>query len=187
MSSWGNTDFRQLEDLCKRLGKLSERDIDRTCRAIGQQSAAILLNKAKKRTPVGHIPSFDEPRSVTAKSAGGKKRSFLSKSGAIRAAYWQGYRGGTLRDAWKTLPAVYKGDHYVFVVMNPTKYASYVEFGHRQQPGRYVPALGKRLKISWVKGRYMLTTSEEELKLAMPKIVQKELDKALKGGFDGHQ
>ena len=26
------------------------------------------------------------------------------------------------------------------------EYASYVEYGHRQEPGRYVPALGKRLK-----------------------------------------
>lgn len=30
------------------------------------------------------------------------------------------------------------------------KYAPYVEFGHHQTPGRYVPAIGKRLKASWV-------------------------------------
>ncbi len=187
MSSWGSVDFRELAALCDSIGRLTEQGIDRTCRGIGQQSTAILLNKAKKRTPVGHIPYFDEPKTVKVKGQSGKTRSFLSKSGEILARYWQGYRGGTLRDAWRTLPAVYKRDHYVFVVMNPIKYASYVEFGHRQRPGRYVPALGKRLKASWVKGRYMLTKSEEELKLAMPRIIQKEVDKALKEGFGGHQ
>lgn len=30
------------------------------------------------------------------------------------------------------------------------KYGKYLEFGHRQTPGRYVPAIGKRLKADWV-------------------------------------
>ena len=47
-----------------------------------------------------------------------------------------------------------------------------VEFGHRQQPGRYVPALGKRLRESWVPGRYMLTISEQELRALAPRLLQ---------------
>lgn len=35
-------------------------------------------------------------------------------------------------------------------------YAPHVEFGHRQEPGRYVPAIGKRLKASYVEGQYFL-------------------------------
>jgi len=39
-------------------------------------------------------------------------------------------------------------------------YAVYVETGHTQQPGRYVPALGKRLVASWVEGKwYMAKTA----------------------------
>lgn len=34
-----------------------------------------------------------------------------------------------------------------------TKYAPYVEMGHHQEPGRYVPAIGKRLVASFVKGK----------------------------------
>lgn len=32
-------------------------------------------------------------------------------------------------------------------------YAPYVEFGHAQQPGRYVPAIGKRLVRDFVPGK----------------------------------
>ena len=45
----------------------------------------------------------------------------------------------------------------------------------------------KRLKASWVKGRYMLTISENELKSVMPRIFEKAVVKALKEAFDGDQ
>ena len=35
------------------------------------------------------------------------------------------------------------------------KYASYVEYGHKQQPGRYVAAIGKRLVKGWVQPRHL--------------------------------
>lgn len=34
-----------------------------------------------------------------------------------------------------------------------TEYAAPVELGHHQKPGRYVPAIGKRLKADWVAPR----------------------------------
>ena len=33
------------------------------------------------------------------------------------------------------------------------EYAPYVELGHSQEPGRYVPAIGKRLVAAWVNGK----------------------------------
>lgn len=42
------------------------------------------------------------------------------------------------------------------VVGTGVSYAPYVEFGHAQQPGRYVPALGKRLVASHVAGKPFL-------------------------------
>ena len=33
------------------------------------------------------------------------------------------------------------------------KYAPFVEYGHKQQVGRYVPAIGKRLVGPWVEGK----------------------------------
>ena len=33
------------------------------------------------------------------------------------------------------------------------EYAEHYEYGHRQEAGRFVPAIGKRLKKSFVKGQ----------------------------------
>jgi len=40
------------------------------------------------------------------------------------------------------------------------------------------------LKKNWVKGRYMLTISTQELEQQAPKILEKKLYKFLKGCFD---
>ena len=90
---------------------------------------------------------------------------------------------GALRDAWTILPIEKHGEQYTVTIINNLEYASYVEYGHRQTQGRYVPALGKCLKASWVKGRFMLTISEQELKALTPKVFNKMLYEALKGVF----
>lgn len=90
---------------------------------------------------------------------------------------------GALRDAWTVLPVEKQGDRYIVTVANNTEYASFVEFGHRQQPGRFVPALGKRLKENWVGGRFMLTVSEQELESQLPGLLEEKLFSLLKGVF----
>ena len=85
------------------------------------------------------------------------------------------------RDAAKKIEK--HGEQYTVTIINNLEYASYVEYGHRQTPGRYVPALGKTLKASWVKGRFMLTISEQEVKTLAPSILNDMLYDALKGVF----
>lgn len=201
MARWGKCDFRELEQLNKRLEQLSSVDFDAFCREAANEIAARLLEKVKKRTPVGVAPKFDEPLTtkvrgndyiaqVTTKSGEkvfrkrkGKSYTMLTRSGAIRDKYWSGYEGGTLRDAWTILPVEKQGDQYIVTVVNNTEYASYVEYGHRQTPGRYVPALGKSLKASWVKGRFMLTISTQELETQAPALLQQKLYLFLKEVF----
>ena len=84
------------------------------------------INKVKKRTPVGVVPPY--------------------ATDEAKQEYWAGYSGGSLRDAWTILPIEKHGDQYTVTIINNLEYASYVEYGHRQTPGRYVPALGKTLK-----------------------------------------
>ena len=72
-----------------------------------------------------------------------------------------------------------RGNNYVVELINPTEYGSYVEYGHRQEPGRYVPAIGKRLKKGWVEGQFMLTISENEIREQAPAILEKKLNKWL--------
>lgn len=94
-----------------------------------------------------------------------------------------------LRLAWKTelAPGISfsssGGGTYTIDVINPMKYASYVEFGHRQTPGRYVPAIGKRLKQSWVNGKFFLTLSEAELGYLAPNVLEAKLEAFLKKVF----
>lgn len=167
MANWGDCDFRQLERLAERMEQLSSYDMDRLCREMAEKLAKVLLNRVKKRTPVGVKPKIEGPNAR-----------------AILEQYWSGYRGGTLRDAWTILPLEKRGGNYIITVINPTEYASYVEFGHRQTPGRYVPALGKSLKASWVKGKFMLTISEDQVKRLAPRMLEDRLEEMLKEVFN---
>ena len=186
MARWGRADFQALKDLEQRIGKLEQVDFDQFCRETAAELAGRLLTKAKKRTPVGVVPKdlYDNKKStVTVTGASGKKRKFASREAAIYQQYWAGYTGGTLRDAWTILPVEKQGNNYVVTIVNNTEYASYVEYGHRQRPGRYVPALGKSLKANWVKGRFMLTISEQELETQLPALLEQKLYTLLKGVF----
>lgn len=159
MARWGRADFEQLKRLNARLERLSRVDFDGFCRTAAKDLAGRLLSKVKKRTPVVY---------------------------------------GTLRNAWAVLPVGRRGDHYTAVVLNNLRYASYVEYGHRQQPGRFIPGYwegerfvyapgakgGMVLKDSWVKGRFMLTISTQELEQQAPAILEKKLYKFLKERLD---
>lgn len=202
MGRWGRCDFAQLKALEQRLAQLDQAQLDGFCRAVAQDLAARLLNKAVKRTPVGRPPRLDGARTVQVQGADrmaqtrnkkgelvfrrrkGRRYTLLTRTGEIYARYWAGYQGGTLRRGWTILPLEKSGEEYRVTVINNTEYASYVEYGHRQRPGRYVPALGKSLKAAWVPGRYMLTISAQELERQAPALVEKQLYEFLKECFD---
>lgn len=87
---------------------------------------------------------------------------------------------GNLRRNWTISDVRKNGENYEIEVSNSAEYASYVEFGHRQTPGRFVSAIGKRLKKSWVKGKFMLTISESELQKQAPAVIEKKITEWLK-------
>ncbi len=129
-----------------------------------KELAARLLAKVIKRTPVGdYSDAYD-----------------LEDDGQQKFLVMSGKQGGTLRRSWTVGTIEKSGNSYTIKVTNDQLYASYVEFGHRQTPGRYVPAIGKRLKKSWVEGQFMLTISEKEIREAAPGILEKKLNQWLK-------
>ena len=164
MARWGKCDFKELKNLEKRLGQLDKADLDSFCRQMANDLAGRLLNKVVKRTVPGQIPPYATEEA--------------------KAKYWSGYTGGNLRDNWSVLPIEKKGNDYIVTVINNAQYASYVEYGHRQTPGRFVPALGLRLKQSWVPGRYMLTISTQELEQQAPKLIEQKLYQFLRPIFE---
>ncbi len=92
---------------------------------------------------------------------------------------------GYLRRGWTAGSVEKHGDTYTITVKNPVEYAPYVEYGHRQTPGRYVPEIGKRLTKNWAAGQYMLTLSEEDLREIAPSILEKRLNAFLREVFNG--
>lgn len=164
-------------------------DVDAVIRGCQNQLMARLLRDVIKNTPVGKRPdNLQMYQKVKAKTGELKKNgkpktrtmSFLTGQGLA----WQGYRGGTLRRGWtaaKEHPEfVHYGDTYLLRIVNPTYYGDYVEHGHRQRKGRFVPAIGKRLVRSYVPGLHFVQRAEENIGQSAEAITEKYVQKILR-------
>ena len=63
------------------------------------------------------------------------------------------------------------------------EYASYVNDGHRQRPGRFVPAIGKRLVRPWVPGQHMAEKAEQKTKRASKRLLSRIIVAYLERGL----
>lgn len=63
------------------------------------------------------------------------------------------------------------------IIGTEVEYAPYVELGHHQEPGRYVPAIKKRLVASWVKPKPYLRPAIEDHADEYRQIIKRELSK----------
>ena len=165
---------RQFEALNK---KLQAAEIEEFCRIAAKELAARLLAQVIKRTPVGVYPK------ESGKMGGTLRRGWTSKT-EEEAASAKG-KGATPVEYARALPITKSGNKYEIEIINPVSYASYVEYGHRQTPGRYVPAIGKRLKQEWVKGEFMLTLSEKEVQRQSSRVIEAKLRKFMEDVFNG--
>jgi hypothetical protein len=159
-----------------------------------KECAARFLRKVIKKTPTADNV-YTEEETGEVYQRGPKKGKAKTKRVVAR-------QGGTLKRGWtarteaeaesggskdptqyaSTIPVEHNGGTHSITITNPVHYASYVENGHRQQPGRYVPAIGRRLKKQWVDGQFMMAKSEAETKAEIPAVLQRRLDKFLRGG-----
>jgi hypothetical protein len=153
-----NTDFSGLTDFRDKIAALGDGRCEKFCDDCNKELAAMLLAKAVKKTPVGVKPEITSD---------------------TQNEIWEGYTGGTLRRGWTTGEISRMGNKHTIDVINQVPYASYVEYGHTQQPGRYVPALNKKLKKGWVKGQFMMTNSVKELQPKAQGIVDRKLNEFL--------
>jgi hypothetical protein len=167
-------DFKGLEKFAKQLNKLNKEQIELFSEKSIKELAARLLAKVIKRTPVGE---YDKP--VTFTVPAGKNVKFTTKSGkvvnfvtknskTVTFTPHTGKKGGTLRRGWTIGNVTKSSDGYMVEIINPTEYASYVEFGHRTRGGK-----------GWVNGKFMMTISEQELEADAPKILEAKLNKFL--------
>lgn len=143
----GGCDYKELEELKK---KLQAAELDSFMESCARELAARLLAKVIKRTPVGQYPS-----------SSGKK------GGTLRRGWTAGKNSNAVSYS-KTLEVRHVGNNYIIEIINPTEYASYVEYGHRT-----------RNHAGWVKGQFMLTISEDEINRTAPGILEKKIKKKL--------
>lgn len=178
MGKMGGFTAADLKKLQKQLNKIQEGNVEAFVDSCAKELAARLLAKVIKRTPVGQ---YDKPVKFT--TSEGKEVSFTPKTGK---------KGGTLRRGWTSktheeavggsgkssvaagkayadsLKINHFGNTLVIEIVNPVKYASYVEYGHRTANHK-----------GWVQGRFMLTTSEQELENITPKVLESKIKKFL--------
>lgn len=83
---------------------------------------------------------------------------------------------GRLRGGWNIGEIQKRGSEYYIEVYNNVEYAESVEYGHRQQPGRFVPALGRRLVKDFVPGVHMMELSLQEIQKHLPGYLREWLN-----------
>jgi len=197
MAKMGEFYIAGMKDLQKELNKIQQGNIPAFVDACAKELAARLLAKVVKRTPVG---DYSKEIEVVA-----KRDSKYHKKGDTytKKVNPSGKKGGTLRRGWlsktheeaaggsgsptaeqakayaNSLTIQHNGNMLVVEIVNPVNYAHYVESGHRQEIGRYVPALGKKLKQGWIRGKFMLKTSEQEIQSIAPKVLEDKIKKFL--------
>jgi len=176
MARWGRADYKQLQQLRDNISKLQSADMERFCREVSKELAAKLLALVIPVTPLGHY------NKESGKKGGTLRRGWTAKTHEeAEAGNWNSL--GKAKEYANSLPISKNGNEYTVEIINPVKYASYVEYGHVQEPGRFVPAIGKTLKKSWVEGKYFLTASEQKLARIAPAVIERELEQLLKEIF----
>jgi hypothetical protein len=81
-----------------------------------------------------------------------------------------GKQGGTLKRGWGVEGVRRSGGQYKIDIVNPVKYALYVEYGHRTRGGK-----------GWVEGRYMLTRGKQETLKHTDEFLRRKLRVFLQG------
>lgn len=188
MARMGSVDLSELKKFQQNLEKMAdEAKINQFCEECAKELAARLLAKVIKRTPVG---DYTKEVTVTAKRDGKKHKKGDTYTKKINPS---GRKGGTLRRGWTTagegsgseglktrgasqfvdtLKIHHFGNVYVIEIKNQVPYASYVEFGHRTANHN-----------GWVKGHFMMTVSENEIRQIAPRLLEKKMEKFFKGVF----
>lgn len=131
---------------------------------------------------------FEEfAKHVNAQVSGGQLKSEVKKSVKnVGETYKRNaetntpVKTGDLRRSWQLIGPIFSGADITIELRNSKNYASFVENGHRQTPGRYVPSIGKRLKVSWVPGQHFLQKATKQTSNQIPQLITPVMDNILR-------
>lgn len=152
-------DFSGLRDFAKKINAIPT---DIMCKEAVTKLGAVYIASAKRNTPV------KGNQSIEIKRKDGSTERITSSSEHMRRS-WQ---IGTVEK---------HGNEYRIKVSNSASYATFVDKGHRQTPGRFVPILGKRLVGNYVKGLKITDKAEKSVKRAQNGVFKAVIGKHTKG------
>lgn len=84
-----------------------------------------------------------------------------------------------MRRSWQMGTITKKGKTFTLPVLNTASYASFVNDGHRQRKGQFVPILGKRLTKSWVEGRDITGKAEAAVRRKERKFIEQAVNESM--------
>lgn len=148
----------ELENLLHGIENLVQEEKDRFLNSAALRLGNAVMGKARELTPVGDYSDRFPP--------------------------YNNRTGGTLRDSWKITKPRKRGDATIVKVKNPQKYASYVNYGHKQHVGQFIPPYRKNAKVPFVKGQYFLERAEYQTLPQSKPLLKPLLDQALKKVFN---
>ncbi len=151
-------DFSGLRDFAKKLNTIPT---DIMCKDAVTQLGEVYLASAKRNTPV----------------KGNQSLELKQKDGSIKRITSSEH----MRRSWQIGTVEKLGSTYRIKVSNTASYATFVDKGHRQTPGRFVPILGKRLVGNYVKGLKITDKAEKAVKRAQDGVFRNVIGKHTKG------
>lgn len=195
--------FAGFEDLRRKIEELNSPQEKQACiEECTESLAQVYLTEAIKNTPIGGAREFEVTETgykrVQAMEVGAKgfyKAKSRSHANAhavkrIKKSRKNGKKqylvltaSEHMRRSWDAEDVKKLGGTYSVKVFNSASYASYVNDGHRQRPGCFVPAIGKRLVRAWVPGQHMAEKAEQKTRRASKQLLSRIITAYLERGM----
>lgn len=169
-----NFDLKDFTDFKDSLIKLSQSgNIQAFNKKVVENMASVYVREAKLNTPVG------------------KRSVKFMQHGKIQTKYFDSEH---TRQSWSVGKYQLNNTSGKVEVFNTSSYASFLNDGHRQEVGRFLPWIGQskggvmqggRLKKPWVDGAYMHEKAEKAVNKNAKRIMEITLKKWVKdhGGY----
>lgn len=164
MAKMGGFSFSGLKELQQQLNQLQQGDVQTFVNSCARELAARLLSAVIKRTLPGQYPKSSGKKGGTLRRGWTSKTHEEAKSGSGKSSAQAG------KEYAKSLKINHFGNYVVIEIVNPVEYASYVEFGHRTAN-----------KKGWVRGKFMMAKSKDEIEKIAPNVLQAQIKKFLEG------
>ena len=188
-------DFSGLKQFQKDIATFNSQTKKAMFREAAEELAAVYVGSAIRNTPVGGTQTREvkegEYNASKATELGNNKQFNKAKKTAktsLKVAYKSKGKmkykiflsSEHMRRSWDVSNVQKRGSKYRVMISNSASYASYVNDGHRQRPGRYVPILGKRLVKSWVEGLHITDKAESAVRKSQGRIINSIVTKYMK-------